>query len=118
MRRSLTREERIRRYADFRRVFQSGTKCECWGLRLLYVKNSRDTSRVAIVAGRSYRTAPLRNHAKRLMREVFRKAKSSLRVGYDLVLIPYPGAFSYSDRSRQFYTVIRKASLLRPWQVS
>lgn len=111
MKRSLTRDERLARGADIERVFRRGRRRECHGLRLLYAENDLRTNRIAIVAGKKLGNAVRRNRERRLIREVFRNSKDSLRTGYDMVFIPYGEDHAYEDRLTQFRNVAERANL-------
>jgi ribonuclease P protein component len=60
---------------------------------------------------RSFRTAVDRNRQKRACREAYRQLKESIRPGYDLAFVLYPGDYSFHDRCRQMQTVLQRAGL-------
>ena len=53
----------------------------------------------------------MRNRAKRIVREIYRNMKHELRGGYDIAVILYPGAVTYSERKEQLLSLFRKAGL-------
>jgi ribonuclease P protein component len=86
---SLRRCERLRRGAEFRRAFRRGLRLDGPLFLLLAVDNQLGHGRLGLVASRRLGGAALRNRAKRLLREGFRRNKPD--GGVDLVLVPKPG---------------------------
>ena len=113
MRRSLTRDERLRARRDLRRVFVSRRQVSCPGVKIKFVKNELGRDRFAVSVSRSFGNAVVRNRAKRIVREIYRNMKHELRDGFDLVIILYPGAATYSERKGQLHSLFRKAGLIR-----
>ena len=113
MRKSLTKEERLKRKSDFDRVFAVGKRKSCSGARLVYAPNGNQYSRFAVCPVRKYGTAVERNRAKRICRELFRAMKQRIAVGYDIVLVIYPGKDTYEVRKGQFDSLLKKADLFR-----
>lgn len=112
MKRSLTKQERIRGRALIRDCFTSGSPVSCRGSKLLTKSNDLTRNRLLLVPTRKYGNAVARNRAKRFGREAFRCHKARLSPGHDLVWILYPGTDSLLERSRQFLTLCRRAHLL------
>jgi ribonuclease P protein component len=111
MRKSLTREERLKKKSDFDRVFNTGKRWSCSGARLIYTQNGLDFTRFAVCPVRKYGTAVERNRAKRICRELFRTMKKSICKGFDIVLVVYPGKGTFKERKRQFLELLSKANL-------
>ena len=88
MRRRLTRDERIRRRPEFRRVQQSGKRRRGRYLTLFTLPNGRDVARLGIIATRRVGGAVRRNRAKRRVRELFRHRKG--QPGVDIVVLVRP----------------------------
>lgn len=112
MRRSLTKQERLRSRQEIDRVFASGESRSCPGMRLVFCTNALDTCRFAVIAARGHRTAVERNRTKRLARETFRLNKTDIKPGFDFVIICYPGDYRYADRNEQFLKLLSKAGVL------
>lgn len=104
--------EHIRKSAEIRELFKTGSRRSVPGAKLFFRPNGRPFSRIAFCPARSYRNAVSRNKAKRLGREAFRLCKARLRRGYDMVLLTYPAAESFDARVGQFTQLCRKAGLL------
>jgi len=77
---------RIRRRPEFQRVYEGGQKLRLRLMTVVVLPNGRTASRLGIAATRKLGGAVIRNRAKRLVREVFRKA--DVPGGLDIVVIP------------------------------
>jgi len=84
----LSREERVRRAADFDHAFKEGS----WGnhsvLRVRLCRNGLAFTRMGVSVGRRSGNAIARNLIKRRFREAFRHLKHELPLGLDLILSP------------------------------
>jgi ribonuclease P protein component len=78
--------ERIRRRADFQRVYDQGVRIHGRYSTVFVLANSLDVGRLGIAATKKFGGAVARNRAKRLIREVFRRNK--IAPGLDVVVIP------------------------------
>ncbi len=78
--------ERIRRRADFQRVYENGSRFHSRYSTLFIWPNGSQVGRLGIAATKKLGGAVERNRAKRLIREVFRLNK--LAPGFDVVVIP------------------------------
>lgn len=83
---TLTPAERIRRHADFRRIYQQGVKVHGRFSTLFTLPNASPVGRLGIAATKKLGGAVQRNRAKRLIREVFRRNK--ITPGFDVVVVP------------------------------
>ena len=82
-------------------------------MRLHALANGRASCRVVIVPVKSFPGAVARNRIKRLLREAWRFAKAGFdSVGYDCVVVVYPGVDSYAERSDQLRRLLRQAGIL------
>jgi ribonuclease P protein component len=82
---SLSKTERLRRKADFDRVFKKGKSIVDPFFVVLYVKNSLPFSRIGVSIKRKFGKAHVRNRLRRLVKEVYRTNKSVLPAGYDIL---------------------------------
>ena len=87
MRRSLTRQERLRRSRDIKGLFAAARRIESRGLKLLYKNNGRTATRFAVVVARGCGGAVRRNREKRITREAYRSLKVDLAPGNDLLFL-------------------------------
>ncbi len=111
MKRSLTKQERIKKKRDIQRVFTSAKKVSCHGAVLLYMNNNLSKNRIAITLPKKYGNAVKRNRAKRVARELYRHEKGNLVKGQDIVIILYPSKDEYGTRQKQLRTLFNKAGL-------
>lgn len=81
-----TRRERVRRRAEYQRIYDRGVKLHGRLFTLFRFANGLEVGRLGIAATRKFGGAVARNRAKRLIREVFRRNK--LAPGFDIVIVP------------------------------
>lgn len=127
MTQKLTKDERVRRRADYLRIQGSGRKIHsasflCFGA--LGVEGPPSCQRegrpakLGITVSRRVGGAVVRNRIKRLVREVFRRHKPVSSPGLELVVIARPEAaqLGYADVERQLCEVLRRIECggLRP----
>ena len=86
------RELRVRRQADFDRVYGSKAFAADDVLVITAVENDLAVSRFGVSVSRKVGGAVLRNRWKRRLREAFRKSRRQLPAGYDFVARPRRGA--------------------------
>jgi ribonuclease P protein component len=79
-------DQRIRRRAEFRQVYDHGTRIRGRYSTLFILANKLDVGRLGIAATRKLGGAVQRNRAKRLIREVFRR--NNVASGFDIVIVP------------------------------
>jgi ribonuclease P protein component len=81
-------DRRIKKKADFAKVFEDGRKVSDSRLILYALANEQYYSRVGLGVGKKLGTAVQRNRYKRILREAFRLNQYELPGGNDYVLIP------------------------------
>jgi ribonuclease P protein component len=79
-------DERIRRRAHFQQVYEQGIRIRGRYSTMFVLANQLKVGRLGIAATRKLGGAVVRNRAKRLIREVFRRNK--LAAGLDVVVVP------------------------------
>jgi ribonuclease P protein component len=111
MRKSPTRQERLKGTFALERVFGSSKKAGVPGVKLLFAENGLEYNRTVISPVRKFGGAVRRNRARRVGKEAYRAVKSSIKPGYDLAFILFPGDYTYGERINQFSSLLRRAGL-------
>ena len=83
---------RLRRGADFRRVYDTGRSVGDEGVVIFAALNELPHARLGLSVSRKVGNAVRRNRWKRLIREAFRLHQAELPQGLDFVVIPRAGA--------------------------
>ena len=78
--------ERIRRRAEFKHVYDKGSRVHGRYSTIFVLPNSHGVGRLGIAATKKLGGAVQRNRAKRLIREIFRRNK--IATGHDVVVVP------------------------------
>lgn len=111
-----TRKERVKRSSDIKKLFKTGNKVITKGAKFFYLPNQLGINRIAFAIPRGYGNAVQRNKSKRISREVYRYYKMSMKTGFDMILLVYPGNDDFNQRSAQFRSLCQKAGILQSWQ--
>jgi ribonuclease P protein component len=82
--------QRLRRGADYRRVLRRGIRLAGPLFVMVACRAEGDTSRLGLTISRRVGRAVVRNRARRLLRETFRRQPIGGDRAWDLVLIPKP----------------------------
>ena len=86
----LRKVERLRRRAQFLHVQRRGRRLTGPNLVVYAHPNGLEWSRIGLTVSKKVGHAPLRSRWKRLLREAFRRHKSRIPLGMDLVVIVKP----------------------------
>ncbi len=110
----LPRSSRITQNADYRRIYRHGKRVSNRA-GLLYVSKSRETdTRIGFVATKKIGHAHQRNRSKRLMKEVYRLHRHSLKKGFDVIMLA--GGFlteaTYGEAEKAILALWHKAGIL------
>ena len=82
----LSRHERVRRRPEFEQAYEHGLRLSGRFMTLFVAPNGGKGCRFGVAATRKLGSAVVRNRAKRLARELFRKQKPP--AGLDVILVP------------------------------
>ena len=111
------RDRRVRRRAEFQKVFEAGRRIQGKYFTLLMAPNKAAGTRLGIVASRKLGGSVMRNRAKRLIREVFRQSHPLPgRQDVDVVVIPRRELFdaAYSSLETDFRDTYRRCAARLP----
>lgn len=97
---TFSRNARLRKQAEFDRVFQGKAYAADDVLVVNGVRNRCDQSRLGLSVSRKVGNAVVRNRWKRLIREAFRTQRDQLPVGFDFVVRPRRGAVPNFEQVR------------------
>jgi ribonuclease P protein component len=109
MRRSLTRDERLRAGSDIKRLFKTGRRIDVGGLKLLHERNGLVANRMAVVVARGCDGAVRRNREKRITREAYRSLKERVPPGHDLLFLVVRFGSSFAERRSHMRTLLARA---------
>jgi ribonuclease P protein component len=101
---------RIRRRPEFQRVYDAGQRLRLRLMTVMVLPNEGGESRLGIAATRKLGGAVVRNRARRVVREVFRRA--DVPAGLDIVVIPRTELLEaeYPTVESEFRYALRRAS--------
>ena len=106
--------ERIKSKKGFQLVYNSG-RSVVDSLSVIYVLTSpSDKVQIGLAVGKKLGNAVLRNHVKRMMREVFRYRKHELKAGSRIICVARKKliAADYNTYDRVFMRLVKRAGLL------
>jgi ribonuclease P protein component len=110
MRHTFPASRRIRRRPEFQKVYESGQRLRLRLMTVMVLANGGRTSRLGIAATKKLGGAVVRNRARRVLREVFRRVE--VPPGLDIVIIPRPEMLEaeYLTVESEFRYALRRAS--------
>ena len=101
---------RIKKQADFQRLFQKGKRAFSSSLTLLYVP--AQTMRMGISVGKKHGKSVQRNRIKRLVREAFRLNQDKMQGTYSFIILPKVNKeYSFKTFERDLQWMIKKENL-------
>ena len=101
---------RLKKQADFQRLFQKGKRASSATVTVLYRNSERTTMGISI--GKKHGKSVQRNRIKRLLREAFRSAQEDMQGAYSIVLVPkVREEYSLKAFERDLKCIIKKEKL-------
>ncbi|MCR5833670.1 MAG: ribonuclease P protein component [Selenomonadaceae bacterium] len=111
----LKKSEILRSKQDFNAVHGGGQSYNNHALVMLVVEEEKYNGKVGFAAGKKLGCAVARNRVKRLMREVYRLNKNSLRRNCGMILVgrKFTVTAKFKDVEKAFIALCRRAKLFK-----
>ena len=101
---------RLKKQADFQRLFQKGRRAFTPTLSVIYRLSERMTMGISV--GKKHGKSVQRNRIKRLLREAFRAVQGEMKGTYSVVLIPKVSEeYSVKNFEQQLRCIIKKEKM-------
>jgi len=111
-----SKKERLLKTRDFRTIYTKGRKLTVGGAAICWLENALGYNRLGFsISSRNFKLAAARNRIRRLFKEVYRRNKTELRSGFDLILVVKRGFDKNSPLIKAellFKELIKKAGLV------
>lgn len=107
----MEKKHRLTRSADFQRVYRQGKSVAGRYAVLYYFEHLSEGSgpRLGVSVSKKVGGAVVRNHVKRVLKEIFRTLGEGIPPNYDYVIIARPGLADFIEKS-QFEEVVGNIS--------
>jgi ribonuclease P protein component len=101
---------RLKKQADFQKLFQKGKRAFSSSLTLVYAP--AEEMHMGISIGKRHGKSVVRNRVKRLLREAFRSVSGEMRGTYRIILIPKVSEqYTFKTFERHLQCMIKKEKL-------
>ena len=112
MRKSLTKQEIVKKKPEIDAIFRKGKKFSCSGVRLLVAPNGLGVDRVIVIPVRHFGNSVERNRIRRQIKEIWRTEKPRFRTGFDFAFVVYPGkVFDHETQRKQLTYLFSQAEV-------
>ncbi|MGI6226989.1 MAG: ribonuclease P protein component [Peptococcales bacterium] len=112
----LPKNFRLRKNADFRKIYSSKSKSIADPYLVLYIRknHSQNNPRIGFSISKKLGKAHERNHLKRQLREIARKNLKSIKPGYDLIFIARQkiSGKGYRDIEKSMEFLLKKGRII------
>jgi len=105
----LSKDERLRRRADFQQTFENGSRAHGRYLTVFARPTSQGAARLGVVASRKVGSAVSRNYAKRLIRDLFRTHKPATAADIVVVVRRELLDASFASLEADYRSALRRA---------
>jgi ribonuclease P protein component len=103
---------RLKKQADFERLFHKGKRAFSPSLTVLYFTTKLDKNVMGISIGKRHGKSVKRNRIKRLLREAFRTVEKDIKGKYSIVLLPKVSEeYSYQTYVQHLKWIIKKEKM-------
>ena len=101
---------RLKKQADFQKLFQKGKRAFAPSLMVVYFKADKTTMGISV--GKKHGKSVQRNRIKRLLREAFRSVLPEIQGAYKLILVPKVSeAYTFETYKKHLQWIIKKENL-------
>ncbi|QDT36806.1 ribonuclease P protein component [Stratiformator vulcanicus] len=114
MRYGIGNHQRLRKPAEFRRVYDGRVRAGDDRLLVFGLPNDSSVTRFGLSVSRKHGNSVTRSQIKRRLREGFRLTQHELPVGWDLILIPRQGVIA---NTAEYAKSIRKLAAKLPRKI-
>ena len=117
MRKSLTKNQILKKKTEIDRIFKQGDIVSCRGMRLVTIGNNLFSDRFIIIPAKKFGNSIQRNKIRRQMKELFRLysnrvQNSEFATCKDIALVIYPGkVLDYTQLKSNFYNLLDQVYL-------
>ena len=115
MRRSLTKNQIIRKKADIDNVMKAGKRQSLSCFKLSVAKNDLPYSRLIVIPVRHYGNSVQRNRIRRQIKEIWRTNQERIQRGLDFAVVVYPSdgsAMTFEDKKTLILNLIERSGSL------
>lgn len=115
MRRSLTKNQIIRKKADIDNVMKAGKRQSLSCFKLSVAKNDLPYSRLIVIPVRHYGNSVQRNRIRRQIKEIWRTNQERIQRGLDFAVVVYPSdgsAMTFEEKKTLILDLIDRSGSL------
>lgn len=105
----------LRDKRNFSAVYKKGRSFGGRYVVLFYKKNNLGYNRLGFLASKKVGNSVVRNRARRLLRESYRKIESNTKIGFDIILIARNTIkdVKCDDVYKSMYSLMKKAGIMK-----
>ena len=112
-----SKKEHLLKSKDFARVYKKGLAGHSDGVILYCLANALEHNRLGFSIGsKNIKRATSRNRIRRLFKEIYRKLKGRLKIGFDIVIVvrkDISATISYNTASTTLLKLAKETGLIK-----